>query len=150
MRTLCPLNRLRNILRPNNQNLIQKGDQSMNRFQFAQQQQTLIGCNTKSRSLDHVHLHATREGGPCRSTPRTSRKCLCGQRVTDLTIKGALQTSKTFYGPLFTSSGWGARFTLVALTFLGQALSYSARVDMSVAIVAMVDRSELSNLHVSF
>ena len=61
-----------------------------------------------------------------------------------------LLTSKTFYGPLFTSSGWGARFTLVALTFLGQALSYTARVDMSVAIVAMVDRSELSNLYVSF
>ena len=61
-----------------------------------------------------------------------------------------LLTYKTFYGPLFKSSGWGARFTLVALTFLGQALSYTARVDMSVAIVAMVDRSELSNLYVSF
>ena len=41
------------------------------------------------------------------------------------------------------SSGWGARFTMVAMTFLGKALCYAARVDMSVAIVAMVNRSKL-------
>ena len=40
------------------------------------------------------------------------------------------------------NSGWGARFTLVVLIFFGNALSYAARVDMSIAIVAMVDRSE--------
>ena len=43
------------------------------------------------------------------------------------------------------SSGWGARFTFVAMTFLGKALCYAARVDMSVAIVAMVDRSKLNS-----
>ena len=58
--------------------------------------------------------------------------------------KGASHISnfQVLLWPVF--SGWGARFTLVVLTFLGQALSYTARVDMSVAIVAMVDRSELS------
>ena len=40
------------------------------------------------------------------------------------------------------NSGWGVRFTLVVLIFFGNALSYAARVDMSIAIVAMVDRSE--------
>ena len=43
------------------------------------------------------------------------------------------------------SSGWGARFTFVTMTFLGKALCYAARVDMSVAIVAMVDRSKLNS-----
>ena len=47
-------------------------------------------------------------------------------------------------------SGWGSRFTLVALTFIGQALCYAVRVDMSVAIVAMVNRSECSKLHIHF
>ncbi len=43
---------------------------------------------------------------------------------------------------LISDLGWGARFTLVAMVFLGNALCYAVRVDMSVAIVAMVNRSK--------
>ena len=46
--------------------------------------------------------------------------------------------------------GWGARFTLVVLFFFGNALSYAVRVDMSIAIVAMVDRSKCKNTQLMF
>jgi hypothetical protein len=37
-------------------------------------------------------------------------------------------------------SGWGARFTYTLFVFLGMALCFVVRVDMSVVIIAMVDR----------
>ena len=40
-------------------------------------------------------------------------------------------------------TGWGARFTFALLAFFGNALCYVVRVDMSVTIVAMVNRSSL-------
>ena len=39
-------------------------------------------------------------------------------------------------------SGWGTRHTIVVVAALGNLLGYFLRVDMSVAIVAMVDQSE--------
>ena len=38
--------------------------------------------------------------------------------------------------------GWGTRYTYSVMCFLSWALNYSVRVDMSVAIVAMVNTSE--------
>ena len=55
-----------------------------------------------------------------------------------------MQTQGTF--PYFPYSGWGTRFTMITMTFFGKALCYAARVDMSVAIVAMVDRSKLKEV----
>ena len=39
-------------------------------------------------------------------------------------------------------SGWGTRHTIVVVAALGNLLGYFLRVDMSVAIVAMVDQSK--------
>jgi hypothetical protein len=41
--------------------------------------------------------------------------------------------------------GWGCRFTYVCLVFMGYAICYACRVDMSIAIVAMVNRSKFVN-----
>ena len=46
-------------------------------------------------------------------------------------------------------SGWGTRHTIVVVAALGNLLGYFLRVDMSVAIVAMVDQSERSCIFVS-
>ena len=40
------------------------------------------------------------------------------------------------------SSGWGTRHTIVVAAAVGNLLGYFLRVDMSVAIVAMVDQSK--------
>ena len=39
-------------------------------------------------------------------------------------------------------SGWGTRHTIVVVAAVGNLLGYFLRVDMSVAIVAMVDQSK--------
>ena len=39
-------------------------------------------------------------------------------------------------------SGWGTRHTIVVVAAVGNLLGYFLRVDMSVAIVAMVDQGE--------
>ena len=57
------------------------------------------------------------------------------QRVNAFTIHGQQRILN------MRASGWGTRFTMVVMTFFGKALCYAARVDMSVAIVAMVNRS---------
>ena len=46
-------------------------------------------------------------------------------------------------------SGWGTRHTIVVVAALGNLLGYFLRVDMSVAIVAMVDQSERLFIFVS-
>ena len=45
-------------------------------------------------------------------------------------------------GTIEVPSGWGWRHTVVVVTAVGNLLGYFLRVDMSVAIVAMVDQSE--------
>jgi hypothetical protein len=45
--------------------------------------------------------------------------------------------------------GWGTRFTFSLLVWMGFGLCYSVRVDMAVAIVAMVNRSEYYKVYVT-
>ena len=45
-------------------------------------------------------------------------------------------------GTIEVPSGWGWRHTVVVVTAVGNLLGYFLRVDMSVAIVAMVDQGK--------
>ena len=87
-------------------------------------------CSEKMISLARTHGQNTENETPPR--PKGNHPISCFS---------PLNMQCTF--PYFPYSGWGTRFTMITMTFFGKALCYAARVDMSVAIVAMVDRSKL-------